>query len=89
MTADSAIDIFKTLVMFALYMMTPFLGVILAVGLIMSLFQSVTSIQEQALTFVPKLIVLALLLVLLAPWLLRNLTEFAAQCIMRMGTMGS
>ena len=55
----------------------------------MSLLQSVTSIQEQTLTFVPKLLVLAGLLVLLAPWLLRNLSEFAVQCIMRMGAMGS
>ena len=89
MTAEAAIDIFKELVMFALLVMTPFLVVILVVGLIMSLLQSVTSIQEQTLTFVPKLAVLALLLVLLAPWLLRNLSEFAIQCITRMGAMGS
>ncbi len=89
MTPDAAIDTFKSLVLFALYVMTPYLGVILAVGLIMSLLQSVTSIQEQTLTFVPKLLVLAGLLVLLAPWLLRNLSEFAVQCIMRMGAMGS
>jgi flagellar biosynthetic protein FliQ len=89
MTADAAIDIFKNLVMFSLTIIAPFLGVILLVGLIMSLLQSVTSIQEQTLTFVPKLVVLALLLVFLAPWVLRNLSEFAVQCITRMGTMGS
>ncbi len=89
MTPDAAIDTFKSLVTFALYVMAPYLVVILVVGLIMSLLQSVTSIQEQTLTFVPKLLVLAALLVLLAPWLLRNLSEFAVQCIMRMGVMGS
>lgn len=89
MTPEAAIDIFKELVMFALLVMTPFLVVILVVGLIMSLLQSVTSIQEQTLTFVPKLAVLALLLIVLAPWLLRNLSEFAIQCITRMGVMGS
>jgi flagellar biosynthetic protein FliQ len=89
MTAEAAIDIFKNLVMFSLTIIAPFLGVILLVGLIMSLLQSVTSIQEQTLTFVPKLVVLALLLVFLAPWVLRNLSEFTVQCITRMGTMGS
>ncbi len=89
MTPEAAIDLFKELVMFALLVMTPFLAVILVVGLIMSLLQSVTSIQEQTLTFVPKLAVLALLLIVLAPWLLRNLSEFAIQCITRMGVMGS
>ena len=89
MTAEAAIDIFKNLVMFSLTIIAPFLGVILLVGLIMSLLQSVTSIQEQTLTFVPKLVVLALLLVFLAPWVLRNLSEFAVQCISRMGAMGS
>jgi flagellar biosynthetic protein FliQ len=89
MTADAAIDIFKNLVMFSLTIIAPFLGTILVVGLIMSLLQSVTSIQEQTLTFVPKLVVLALMLVFLAPWVLRNLSEFAVQCISRMGAMGS
>ncbi|MEN9841301.1 MAG: hypothetical protein RL376_1101 [Verrucomicrobiota bacterium] len=88
MNAEAAIDIFKTLVMFALYVMSPFLGVILTVGLITSLFQSVTSIQEQTLTFVPKLIALAGVMLLLAPWTLRLLGEFAVQQISRMGTMG-
>jgi flagellar biosynthesis protein FliQ len=88
MNAEAAIDIFKNLVMFALYIMSPFLAVILAVGLITSLFQSVTSIQEQTLTFVPKLVALAGVLLLLAPWTLRLLSEFAVQSITRIGSMG-
>lgn len=88
MNAEAAIDIFKTLVMFALYVMSPFLAVILVVGLVMSLLQSITSIQEQTLTFVPKLAALAGALLLLAPWTLRLLGEFAAQSIARMATMG-
>ena len=88
MNAEAAIDIFKTLVMFTLYVMSPFLAIILAVGLVTSLFQSVTSIQEQTLTFVPKLVALAGVLLLLAPWTLRLLSEFAVQSIMRISTMG-
>jgi flagellar biosynthetic protein FliQ len=88
MNAEAAIDIFKTLVMFSLYLMSPFLAVILFVGLITSLVQSVTSIQEQTLTFVPKLIALSATLLLLAPWTLRLLGEFTIQNIARIGTMG-
>ena len=88
MNAEAAIDLFKTLVMFALYVMAPFLGVILVVGLFTSLVQSITSIQEQTLTFVPKLLALAGVLILLAPWLLRSITEFAVQMFTRMGTLG-
>jgi flagellar biosynthesis protein FliQ len=88
MNAEAAIDIFKTLVIFALSVMTPFLGLILVVGLITSLIQSVTSIQEQTLTFVPKLVAAAGLFLLLAPWVLRMMGEFAVQSISRMATMG-
>jgi len=88
MNAEAAVDIFKSLVLFALYIMSPFLGVVLVVGLIMSLLQSVTSIQEQTLTFVPKLIALAGVLLLLAPWALRLLSEYTVQNIAKMGGLG-
>jgi flagellar biosynthetic protein FliQ len=88
MNAEAAIDIFKSLVMFVLYVMSPFVGVILFVGLITSLAQSVTSIQEQTLTFVPKLIAVAGVMILLAPWTLRLLGEFAVQSLSRIGTLG-
>ncbi len=88
MNAEAAIDTFKGLVMFTLYIMSPFLAVILIVGLCTSLFQSITSIQEQTLTFVPKLIALSGVLLLLAPWALRLLTEFTVQSITRISTMG-
>jgi len=88
MNPEMAVDIFKTVVMFALYLVAPFLAVTLIVGLITSVVQSVTSIQEQTLTFAPKLIATAGLLLLLAPWLLRTLTEFTIEMISRISTMG-
>jgi flagellar biosynthetic protein FliQ len=88
MTPELAIDVFKNVVMFSLYTVAPFLGVLLLVGLVTSLFQSVTSIQEQTLTFAPKLLSLAGLLVFLAPWLLRSVTEFATTMISRIATLG-
>lgn len=88
MTPDLAIDLFKSTVMFALYVVAPFLAVMLVVGLVMSLIQSVTSMQEQTLTFIPKLLAMSGLLLLLTPWLLRALSEYTITTIARMGTLG-
>ena len=87
MNPDVAIDLFKSTVMFSLYIVAPFLGVMLVVGLIASLIQSVTSMQEQTLTFIPKLLAMAGLLLLLTPWLLRALSEYTITIVTRMGTM--
>lgn len=87
MNPELAIDFFKTTVVFALYLVAPFLLMTLVIGLVTSLLQSVTSIQEQTLTFIPKLIGIALLLLLLTPWLLRTLSEFAITMVTRMGTL--
>lgn len=88
MNPDLAIDLFKSTVTFALYVVAPFLGLTLVVGLLASIVQSVTSMHEQTLTFVPKLIALAGLTMVLTPWLLRTLSEFAITTLTRMGTLG-
>lgn len=88
MNPDLAIDLFKSTVMFALYIVAPFLGVTLVVGLLASLVQSVTSMQEQTLTFVPKLLALSGLMLVLTPWLLRALSEFTITILTRMGALG-
>ncbi|MGB9621013.1 MAG: flagellar biosynthetic protein FliQ [Brevinematia bacterium] len=54
----------------------PFLIVSLLVGLIISIFQATTSIQEQTLTFVPKLIAVGLLILFLGPILIRIFSDF-------------
>jgi flagellar biosynthetic protein FliQ len=88
MNPELAIDFFKTTVVFALYTVAPFLVLTLIIGLLTSLIQSVTSLQEQTLTFVPKLLALSALILILTPWLLRSLSEFTITIITRMGTMG-
>ena len=87
MNPELAIDIFKTTVIFALYTAAPFLIALLVVGLLTSLFQAVTGLQEQTLTFAPKLIAFAGLSLLLAPWLLRSVSEFTISIIGRMATL--
>ncbi len=88
MNPELAIDFFKSTVIFALYTVAPFLVLTLVIGLVTSLVQSVTSLQEQTLTFVPKLLALSALILILTPWLLRSLTEFTITIITRMGTLG-
>ncbi|HEX3730543.1 MAG TPA: flagellar biosynthetic protein FliQ [Opitutaceae bacterium] len=87
MNPEVAIDVFKTTVIFAIYLAAPFLISMLVIGLITSLIQSVTSIQEPTLTFTPKLLVFALISLVVAPWLLRTLGEFTISIFTRMSTL--
>lgn len=88
MNPELAIDLFKSTVVFALYVVAPFLILTLVIGLLTSLIQSVTSLQEQTLTFVPKLLGLSALMLILTPWLLRSLSEFTITTLTRMGALG-
>lgn len=54
----------------------PLLGVGLAVGLVIGLFQAMTQIQEQTLTFVPKILSIVLVMLLIGPWMLNVLMTF-------------
>ena len=57
----------------------PLLLVSLCIGLLVSIFQTVTSIQEQTLTFVPKIIGVFVALILLGPWMMNAMVEFMTQ----------
>ncbi len=59
-----------------LVLSVPLLGATMIVGLIISIFQATTSIQEQTLTFVPKLIVILLMLVFVGQFFLNHLSDF-------------
>jgi flagellar biosynthesis protein FliQ len=60
----------------------PVLGISLVVGLIISIFQSVTQIQEMTITFVPKIICTSVSLILFGPWMLGRLTGFLREVIL-------
>lgn len=75
----SSIDIVRTALLEALFLAAPILGAGLFVGLLISLFQAVTQIQEQTLTFVPKIIVMILVAVMLLSWITMRLAEFAVE----------
>ncbi len=74
-----AIEIVRQALMEALIVALPILGAGLVIGLIISLFQAVTQIQEQTLVFVPKIIVMMLVALLLLSWVVMRLSEFAIE----------
>ena len=76
MNPDVAIDLFKSTVLFAIYVVAPFLALTLIVGLIASLAQSVTSIQEPTLTFVPKIAAIFVVMIIFGAWMIRTLVNY-------------
>lgn len=87
MSTGDVIDISVQAVWLILKCSAPMLISSLIVGLIISIFQTVTSIQEQTLTFVPKLIVILLVLVICGDWILNNIVTFIQDLYSKFGTM--
>jgi flagellar biosynthesis protein FliQ len=81
MNADVTLFWMRESVQLAVLVAAPLLGIALAVGLTVSLFQAITSIQEMTLSAIPKLLAVAIVLVLLAPWMLQMLTDFTTQTL--------
>ena len=74
MSEGIIIDIAREVVWTIVKTSAPLLIISLKIGLIISIFQTVTSIQEQTLTFVPKFLAIMLVLVLCGSWILNNMT---------------
>lgn len=76
MTEGQVLDVAKEAIYTIIICSAPMLIISLVVGLIVSIFQTVTSIHEQTLTFVPKIIAVFVGLMIFGSWILTNLTEF-------------
>jgi flagellar biosynthesis protein FliQ len=76
MDQDTVINLATQAMTLAVEVAGPMLLAGLVIGLVISIFQAVTSIQEQTLTFIPKLIALALIIVVLGPWMLRQIVDY-------------
>lgn len=70
-------SVFQNAMVAAIKLAAPILIVSVVVGLVVSILQAATQIHEQTLSFVPKLIAIALVLVILGPWMLETLNDFA------------
>ncbi len=77
MSIGLAVNILRSGVLQALMMAAPLLLVGMVVGLIISIFQATTSIQEQTLTFVPKIAAILGALMLFGPWIANSMVQFA------------
>jgi flagellar biosynthetic protein FliQ len=79
MTVDTVVQISNQALYLIIKTAAPLLLVSLCVGLIVSVFQTVTSIQEQTLTFVPKILSIFLTLMLLGHWMLNSMSNFMTE----------
>lgn len=79
MTTDAVTDIARTALYLIIKVSLPVLLVSLVVGLVISIFQTVTSIQEQTLTFVPKIICVFAALILFGGWMMNSMVEFMTE----------
>lgn len=75
---ESAVELVREALIITLKIAAPILLAGLVVGLVVSLLQSVTSIQDQTLSFVPKIVVMVVAAALLIPWVAQRLVEYAS-----------
>jgi len=73
---DAAVDMVQNAIMVALKVSAPILVAGVVIGLIISIFQSVTQIQEQTLSLVPKIFVMCVVAVILMPWIIMRIADF-------------
>ena len=79
MTPDFVINISRETLITVLYIAAPLLGTTLLVGLAVGIFQAVTSIHEMTLTFIPKMAIVGIMLLILTPWFLDVLVRFTQE----------
>ncbi len=88
MSIGFAINLVRGGVLQALMMAAPLLLVGMLVGLIISIFQATTSIQEQTLTFVPKIAAILGALILFGPWIIMSMVQFTLRLFGRIPGLG-
>ncbi|MCE2966898.1 MAG: flagellar biosynthetic protein FliQ [Phycisphaerales bacterium] len=80
----TVLDIVRDALLITLKISMPILLAGVVVGLVISIFQSVTQIQDQALTFVPKIVVMILAAIVLIPWIVERLVQFTQEMFVLM-----
>lgn len=89
MSLEFTIEIFREMLTVALLMVTPMLATALSVGVTVSLLQAVTSIQEQTLSFVPKLFAVVAVMMVSAFWLAEQIIVFTTETFERISSIGT
>ena len=76
MTQEQVMGIFQQAIILAFKLAGPLLAVSIIIGLVIAIFQAATQIHEHTLTFVPKIVAIALMMLLLGPWMITMLSDF-------------
>ena len=79
MNTEFVLSLGKQAIMLVLFVSAPMLGFGLIVGLVVAVLQSITQIHEMTLTFIPKILAVAIALLLFLPWMLRLLVDFTTR----------
>lgn len=87
MDAGVVMDIATNAMITAIMIAAPVLGISIIVGLAISIFQATTHIQEQTLTFVPKVLAIVGVLILFGPWMITVLTTYITELYSSMNTL--
>lgn len=87
MTPESVVDIFRDALMLVILLVSIMVVPALLVGLVISVFQAATQINEQTLSFLPRLVTTISMLIVAGPWLLRELTDFFARLVSSIPTL--
>ena len=76
MSISMVMEVMQSAAGVAIKIGAPILGISLIIGLVIAVFQAATQIHEQTLTFVPKLLITAILLIALGPWMIESMSDF-------------
>ena len=87
MTPDQAVQIAREAMIITLLLAAPILGFGLVVGLIVSVFQAVTQINEMTLTFIPKIIAAAAAFAIFMPWMIQTIVDFTTDLFLSLPNM--
>ena len=87
MTQGQVMEILQGALVVALKLTAPLLIVSIVIGLIVAIFQAATQIHEQTLTFVPKVLAIALLLLMLGSWMMTVMNDYVSELFARMAMM--
>lgn len=88
MSQGQALDLMNRLMWEAMVIAGPLLAAVLLVGLLISVLQATTQLQEMTLSYVPKMLVAALLLIFLGPWMIGRMMQFALGLIRIIPNLG-
>lgn len=84
MDSGTVIQLGREMLLLTLYLSVPIMVVGMAIGLVVSIFQAMTQIQEQTLTFVPKIIGILVAILILLPWSLELMVDYTVRLIEEM-----